>query len=136
MKKCPICLKVCSNLDEHHVIPREVVLNGIKGEEGPVVYICPTCHQGCHSQAKALNAKSRSKKVYFDPESMDRAAPYVKILVAALQTETSINSKRKIIVEVTAGELELLHIIKKDNGYTSLDKFVHDVLLATIRKHI
>ena len=120
-EQCPICLQYVSSTEIHHVIPREVTLNGIKGIDGPTVALCSTCHSHCHKQAMALMSKTTSskkthvKKQFFTEDDLVRATPYVRVLMKAIQVQRedkSADSNQKLILTFTALEIEQLHNAK------------------------
>lgn len=133
--QCPICLNDYNGLHEHHVIPRELTLNGVKGVNGPTIWICATCHDFIHREAKARIAKAGSRREYFSPDQAQRAAPYLKILEAALRLnadEKSAGQQNKVVVSFDQIEMERLHAAKLDHGFTNLGHFVRALVLRAI----
>lgn len=132
--KCPICARYHEILAEHHCIPREMILNGIKGIDGPTVDLCAACHTALHAQAVNNLAKKAEPRTYFSEEQLKRAAPYLKVLEASisLNEERSACSNNRVVVEFSGSEFERLHLKKRDCGYTNLAKFTHDLVIARL----
>ena len=128
MKKCPICLKHFSHLEQHHIIP--VCYGGPK--DGPLLNVCSTCHQHIHYQAENLVAKTVKRKHYFSVSDLERAKPYITMVIMAKQhhTENKIPTNKKMNFELDGLHHQLLKIKCKDAGYTNLQKYIVDVLKA------
>jgi len=132
--QCPICLNYFEGLHEHHVILREVTLNGIKGIDGPTVYLCGSCHDFLHRTASSLLSKKKSKS-YFTDAQLQRASPYLKILVAAMQVkreEKSAGQKSTVVLHFTWEQMERIHAAKTDNGYTNLQDFLEALVIKSV----
>lgn len=138
-KFCRICRVPVASTDIHHVIPREITLNGIKGIDGPVVELCASCHSNCHKQAFNLVAKSPNKKQFFTDKQMEFAAPFVKILVHALEVKSEskdADSSQKLVLTFSALEVEILHLLKKDAGFSNLQKFATSIIRDYMLQHV
>lgn len=139
MKRCPFCIKPFNQLVEHHVIPREMTLNGIKGVNGPVVYICASCHTSLHSEALALTSKNPKVKQYFTEEERVRAFKYLRVLVAALQSNKEKKSSghdQKLVLSLDSEIIDRLHILKTDFGFTNLTTFLEEIVCRFLRSNL
>lgn len=124
--RCFICQTRTEILDEHHVIPQFA-----GGEAGPTVNLCSRCHSGIHRQALNLVARKAQRKAYFTDEQMTRAAPLVEFIVRSLiavRENRSATQKVKIVMEVDAQLLIVLHMLKADAGHSNLSVFCANVL--------
>ncbi len=107
----------------HHLVPRE-----FGGERGPTAELCGACHGNLHSQVRNLTGKGK-RRWFFAGEALDRAQPFLNIILAAQISweEQHSLTKRKIIISVEEKLLQQLHLLKRDKGYTSLERFLVDL---------
>ena len=126
---CPICLLFFEGLHEHHCIPREYTLNGIKGVDGPLVNICSSCHDLLHRTAAAIVAGK--PRQYFTNAQLPRATNLIKLLVQSTLVNRDVQAsgqERKVVLRFNQLEMERLHAAKKDHGYTNLAVFLQDTI--------
>jgi hypothetical protein len=129
---CFICLKLSPMTNEHHIW-----MQAAGGQEGPTVTLCPSCHQGIHSCALNLLSKSAKRKQFFTEEEMKRAAPLIRYIMLALQQKREgkiKGTKSKVIIDVDAQFLVLLHALKADAGFSNLSSFCANVLRDYARR--
>jgi hypothetical protein len=131
---CHICRKLTLMIDEHHVWPQAA-----GGENGPTVDLCSSCHSGIHRAALNLLSKKATRKEFFTPDEMTRAAPLIRWLVIAIQQASEKRgpeSKSKLVIEIDTQLLKLLHLCKLDAGHTNLSVFCASVLQDYVKSKL
>lgn len=134
---CPICLNYFEGLHEHHVIPRELMLNGIKGVNGPLAYLCGADHDMLHRQAKSDLAQTGRQ--YFTTEQRQRAAPYLQVLVASMVANEGLSAPgqmQKVILQFTKEQVSVLHSLKTDHGSTNLSTFLQSIIIKYVQDSV
>lgn len=129
---CPICLNNTPKLQKHHIIPKEY--GG--PEDGPLLDVCASCHLNIHYTAEAeYNNKETN---YLLPEQRQRATEFIISIKRAKDVfERSNGGKnilRKIIIELPSEDLIKLHKAKADAGFTSLQKYLHTLIMNQTKK--
>lgn len=129
---CPESAPEHAVLEEHHV-----VMQAAGGRELPTIKICANCHNNLHKQALNVLSSDKTKKMeYFAPREMERARPYVMLLVhsiLATRENKLSHTPVQIALNVPRGFRDTLHLTKTDAGYTNLEKFVVDILVVYLR---
>lgn len=117
--------------EEHHL--RHQAQGGTSGQ---TVWMCSNCHAAAHSQARALKSKNPDikSKQYFPLELRQRAHFVVQAL---LRGELEYNTERERfqdhamqpqMFEVSPRQLQRLHMIKRQNGFTNMNDFWQSVV--------
>jgi len=124
---CPDNAPKHATLEAHHV-----VMQAAGGRELPTINICSNCHDNLHKQAlNVLSSRKTEKIAYFAPKEMERARPYVMLLVhsiIATRENKLADTPVQITLNVPRGFRDALHLSKIDAGYKNLEKFVLDIL--------
>ena len=132
--QCQICLQHTMILDVHHIWPQFA-----GGTDGPTANLCTSCHSGIHRQSMSFISKKKEKTRYFPPDQMERAAPLIRWLVVAIQQASEGrrgDNKSKVVIEVDASFLSLLHMCKVDAGHKNLSVFCAAVLRGYVNSKL
>jgi hypothetical protein len=132
MARCFVCGCESAILDEHHILPQF-----IGGKDTQTIKLCPTCHSGIHRQALAI--LSKSKKQLFNEDQLKKAAPLIKQIIqatVATKENKALKARSLITIEVEPELLLLLHLMKKDAGYTNLNEFIKHMLVREAKKKL
>lgn len=129
---CMIC-GTTLNLQKHHIHP--VSLGG--DEDGTLVTLCGNCHSNVHKMAESLRGHG-DKELLFNKEEFERAKPLIQAILDAhtwFESEPQSNKPRRRMFVLKIGDADWvkLHKVKMDHGYTSMTKFLTDLLLSTIK---
>lgn len=128
-----VCVGCDSTLTEiHHLIPQAK-----GGTLGPTVWLCSTCHDIVHAQARVLlsnNPETRKKSYYPNEEIRQRLEPLVEI--AALAAKTFEENRhlyenvalQALTVAVSPAQLNRLHQLKALKGYSSMEEFLKGLI--------
>jgi hypothetical protein len=113
----------CVKVHEHHIIPQ-----AFGGKNAHTILLCATCHDLVHREQSRI--KGGLKKPSIVPPPLQDFIG--KLASFAVQAEISQipNSDRvkTIMVKVTQQELNVLHMRKKDAGFSSLDDFLYAII--------
>jgi len=119
-------------LEAHHV-----VMQAAGGKELPTINICSNCHANLHRQAlNILSSKKTEKRAYFRPREMEKARPYIMLLVRSIMAtrETKLdNSPVQLMLKVPRRFRNVLHLAKADAGYKNLELFCTHILVKHLR---
>lgn len=128
---CPICLQTNLKLQGHHIIPKEYA----GPVDGPLLDVCATCHLNIHYTAETEYKGEQAS--YLLPAQRHRAHEYVETIKRAKQVfETAgggENLKRKVMLMIPQKDLTRMHKRKSDKGFTSLEKYLLDLIYRDIR---
>jgi hypothetical protein len=127
---CYIC-NATTCLEEHHCN-----LQAQGGTTRQTIWLCANCHASAHKQARAAKSKNPDikGKQYFPPELRIRAQPVVE---AMLHGEMIYNTQRESyqdhamqpqMFEVSPRQLQRLHLIKQQNGFSNMADFWQSVV--------
>lgn len=116
--------------DQHHIIP--VQYGGPRS--GQTVPVCPTCHRNIHREGeyyykrkewgKYVNSQNYPTKMYLD-RAKTLASYIFQAKVAFESMEVKDKEQRNMIqISCTSEELKMIHVLKKDLGFTSLEKLI------------
>lgn len=137
---CTICFAQESIMHSHHTIPRS---RG--GDDSLQIILCPTCHNGLHAAAVDLISRintSRRKKpkpakqFWKDGEAIERAQPYLQILVQALLAPIpeGVTRQHLLSTSVETPIFEGMKMLQTDLGLPSMEKTL-DYCIALALKH-
>lgn len=133
-EKCYICETISPSCESHHIWPRFA-----GGESGPTVWLCANCHTGIHRQALNLLSKTASRKCYFTTAQLERAKPLIQYLVMALREAKENKNDQQMMnvgLKLPAGFLAVLHSLKADAGFKSMDQFIANIIRDYVRGKI
>jgi hypothetical protein len=127
MPKCVIATCKETALESHHIFP--TALGG--SEDGPQIWLCPTCHRKVHIYASRL---FRGVAINEPDERWLRAAyPVINRIVRALR-EAENNpldqAPARIVLEITKKDLRMIHLRKMDKGFRSLPAYILALIKA------
>ena len=131
----PVCC-ICGsplNVQSHHVRP--IHLGG--DEDGLQVNLCGNCHSNVHRMAENLRSKG-DKKLLFDTNHFERAKPLIQAILDShniFESQPQSNKPRRRMFVLHIGDVDWvkLHKVKTDKGYTSMTKFLTDLLMTVIK---
>ena len=138
MTQCLVC-GTTLNLQSHHITP--VSLGG--PEDGPQVPLCGNCHSNIHKMAESLRTKAVQQgaipPMLFNKEEFERAKPLIQaILTAHTSFESLAQSneprRRMFVLHIGDADWARLHKAKADAGFTSMTKYLTNLLLNQVRK--
>lgn len=124
---CHICQCQDPLLEEHHIVPQAV-----GGATLPTILICSGCHTKLHKQAVNIIAKNATRRLFFTPDQLERAAPYVNVIARTI-LHAKENPKGdhpvQVTLKTTRGFRTVLHTLKMDAGFTNLEQFCMAILI-------
>lgn len=116
----------------HHLIPQST--GGTKWHEVP---LCPTCHNKVHAQARvqmSKNQKTRSKSYLSAGDAYLQPIVNIAVLAKKLYNENESHWQhvaiKAITVEVSPAQLNRLHHLKSEQGFTSMDAFMNALIVT------
>ena len=117
---CEICLSNYSIMHSHHTIPRS---RG--GENSKQIILCPTCHNLLHSWAYHLVSKNPNgtKQFFVNFEQIERAQPYLKILVESLLKPVPEGVQHPIQLRISDEDYNLFKMLCSDMNKSQIDVF-------------
>ena len=118
MPTCPICLQSVTNLHGHHIVPQAKSKSMLEESLGlgPVIDICPTCHQSIHSLAASILA---GKQPTLPPHIAQRGRLLVAMLVKAGAIDGESEDQEKTLTfKVTKNLLDKLDRICHHHGWS------------------
>lgn len=116
---------------EHHLIPQST-----GGTNARTVWLCPTCHDKVHAQARVLlssNPETRKKR-YITSQEEPRLMPVAKVVALATRLFEQNKHIHKdvavhtLMIEISPMQLKALHTLKERQGFTSLNSFMEAVI--------
>lgn len=118
--------------EEHHLCPQAT-----GGTNWRTVWLCPTCHNIVHAQARVMlsaKAETRNKNYYSSAENKIHLEPVVKI--AAISRRLLADNKdlyenvaiQSVTIPVSPAQLARLHKLKAIRGFTSMDAFLKSLI--------
>lgn len=101
-----------------------------------MVSLCAACHKNLHYQADSI--VQGIAKDYFLDSQLENAKPYIeKIIKHRLEFEQNgkaVDSRNRTMIGWSKDQLKTLHLLKVDAGYTSLERFLRDIILDYARR--
>ena len=123
MPVCPICLQNVTNLHGHHVVP-QAKSKGLLEESlglGPVIDICPTCHQSIHSLAASILA---GKQPILPAHIAQRGRLLVALLVKAGSADDEDDQEKTLTFKVPKSCVERLDAVCSMYGWSRKEALV------------
>lgn len=133
--KCYICTEA-KPVQSHHLAPLEY--GGPK--DGPQITLCPTCHLTCHYEAEIYykTGDYGDLEGQYQGAAFERAKKVVhKIVNTRLLFENhgkpAKDARRRVNINLSHEELQLLHSLKKQKGFKSLERLVRAAIMVQLR---
>lgn len=134
--KCYVCAEK-KPVQDHHILPREY--GGPK--DGPTIKLCPTCHLICHYESEIYyqTGDYAELETTYSGAALDRAESVCeRIVKARLRFENSgkpaEDARRRVNVNFSHDELQLMHNLKRVMKFRSLERLVKSCVLVMLRE--
>lgn len=130
-KICAVCAVLPPTPHYHHIYPQ-----CFGGKNGPLVLLCPNCHNGIHASASATlsyirsGGKNKIKQFWNNHEEELNAAPYINAIVSLAQTYEG-EKNYKMLIELDSETYNALRFLKKDLAQSSLQATLKYCILHT-----
>ena len=124
-EQCIICLEHTSVPHLHHTVPQS---RG--GKNSLLITLCSTCHNVLHANASYIcsqirNKRKRAAKTFWtNSDSLERAQPYLEILVRAMLSPIPKGCSREHLLStpVSTEVFEAFKFLQNDLGLSSQEQ--------------
>ena len=128
VKLCDVCQEIKPSSDEHHAWPRH-----LGGAHGPVVNICPTCHQTIH---RSINNPALRDAFLSGLTPLGRKVAEYLYTVIALAEASGIKSERmEVNFEIDRSVYAELKNLARDYGVPE-KTLIEKILLRALGKGV
>ena len=133
-EQCTICRYSFELIHWHHTIPQS-----LGGKDSLQIPLCAQCHNMLHAHGDAIVAARRNgttikRKFWKNCQDETNAAPYLEILVSALERGRDVLGKQYVMsIKASPALHKALHLFKQDSNAGSLENAMIILLSEQLR---